>query len=112
MLLVEKTSLKDPEPVEDHTIPALHHCALLFDIDGTLIDLAPTPDTVHVPSELRRTLQRLYELTGGALALVSGRNLDNIDTIFQPLWLPAIGSHGAEMRFSRDGAPTRLSLKL
>ncbi len=43
MLLVEKTSLKDPEPVGDHSIPPLHHCALLFDIDGTLIDLVRPP---------------------------------------------------------------------
>ena len=109
---IEKTSVKDPEPVEDLSIPPLHRCALLFDIDGTLIDLAPTPDSVHVPADLRSTLQRLYELTGGALALVSGRNLDNIDMIFQPLWLPAIGAHGAEIRFSREGAPTRVDLRL
>lgn len=101
-----------PGSVETFSIPPLHRCALLFDIDGTLIDLAPTPDAVHVPSDLRRTLQRLYDMTGGALALVSGRNLGNIDTIFHPLWLPAVGAHGAEIRFSRDGAPMRVDAKL
>ena len=51
-----------------------------------------------MPPELRETLARLQELTGGALALVSGRQLSEIDLIFAPLQLAAIGGHGAEMR--------------
>ncbi len=109
---VEKTSLKTRNRLKTSQSPHCIAARLLFDIDGTLIDLAPTPDTVHVPSDLRRTLQHLYELTGGAVALVSGRKLDNIDMIFNPLWLPAIGAHGAEIRFSREGAPTRVDLRL
>jgi trehalose 6-phosphate phosphatase len=72
--------------------------AILLDIDGTILDLAPSPQQVQVPADLRQTLERLHELTGGALALVSGRPLTNIDLIFAPLKLAAIGGHGAECR--------------
>lgn len=84
-------------------IPPLEHCALLFDIDGTLVDLAPTPDAVRVSPALREVLEELYARSGGALALVSGRSLADIDAIFHPLKLPAIGGHGAEFRLDRDG---------
>ncbi len=73
-------------------------CAILLDIDGTLLDLAATPAGVQVPSSLQSILTTLWKWTGGALALVSGRPLHDIDRIFAPLELPAIGGHGAEMR--------------
>src|SRR5271167_3889745 len=76
----------------------LRECAILLDIDGTILDIAPAPQQVWVPPALRHTLGRLQELTGGALALVSGRLLDDIDLIFAPLQLAAIGGHGAELR--------------
>jgi trehalose 6-phosphate phosphatase len=72
--------------------------AILLDIDGTLLDLAPTPAGVLVPSSLQGTLTTLWKWTSGALALVSGRPLKDIDRIFAPLELPAIGGHGAEIR--------------
>jgi trehalose 6-phosphate phosphatase len=74
----------------------LSETALLLDIDGTLLNFAPTPREVVVPPTLRDTLQRLWEKTGGAVALVSGRSLDDIALLFAPLELPAIGGHGAE----------------
>ena len=73
-------------------------CAILLDIDGTLLDLAPTPREVWVPPGLAKTLNRLLERTSGALALVSGRSLNDIDLIFAPEQFPAVGGHGAEMR--------------
>jgi trehalose 6-phosphate phosphatase len=76
--------------------------AILLDIDGTILDLAPSPRQVWVPTGLRRLLSRLGDLTGGALALVSGRSINDIDLIFSPLQLAAIGVHGAEMRLSGD----------
>jgi trehalose 6-phosphate phosphatase len=82
----------------------LARTALLLDIDGTLLDLAPTPHEVRVPPTLRSTLEKLREHTGGALALVSGRALSDIDLIFHPLRLPAVGGHGAEIRLSVNGA--------
>jgi trehalose 6-phosphate phosphatase len=72
--------------------------AILLDIDGTLLDLAPTPAGVLVPSSLQATLTTLWKWTSGALALVSGRPLADIDRIFAPVELPAIGGHGAEIR--------------
>lgn len=72
--------------------------ALLLDIDGTLLDFAATPREVWVPPTLRRTLGGLLARTGGALALVSGRSLADLDILFAPLELPAIGGHGAELR--------------
>lgn len=72
--------------------------AFLLDIDGTLLDIALTPHDVQVPSTLRKTLTKLQERTGGAIALVSGRSLSDIDLIFSPLKMSAVGGHGAEMR--------------
>jgi len=80
----------------------LEECAILLDIDGTLLDLAPTPREVWVPPGLARTLNGLIEKTAGALALVSGRSLNDIDLIFAPEQFPAVGGHGAEMRISVD----------
>lgn len=85
----------------------LRECAILLDIDGTILDIAPAPQQVAVPSTLRQTLARLDHLTGGALALVSGRQLADIDLIFAPLQLAAIGGHGAEMRPAPGRQPRR-----
>jgi trehalose 6-phosphate phosphatase len=85
----------------------LRRYAILLDIDGTILDIAPTPRQVSVPAELRQTLERLRDLTGGALALVSGRLLADIDRIFAPLKLAAIGGHGAELRALPGAEPQR-----
>src|ERR1700675_3950029 len=89
-------------PARSATLPRLSECAILLGIDGTLLDLAPTPREVWVPPGLSKTLHRLLERTSGALALVSGRSLNDIDLIFAPAQFPAIGGHGAEMRISAD----------
>lgn len=83
-------------------MPPLSECALLLDIDGTLLDFAPTPREVWVPPELGTTLGRLLQRTDGALAMVSGRSLNDIDLIFAPMQFPAVGGHGAEMRLATD----------
>jgi trehalose 6-phosphate phosphatase len=92
----------DSVPVLGSVVPHFDECALLLDIDGTLLDLAPTPREVWVPPDLARTLPRLLARVSGALALVSGRSLNDIDLIFAPLQLPAVGGHGAEMRLSPE----------
>jgi len=89
-------------PVPRSLVPHLSESAILLDIDGTLLDLAPTPREVWVPPGLAETLNRLYDKTAGALALVSGRSLNDIDLIFAPEQFPAVGGHGAEMRISAD----------
>jgi trehalose 6-phosphate phosphatase len=79
-------------------VPDLDACAILLDVDGTILDLAPTPPEVWVPPSLRQAIARLSERTGGAVALVSGRSLNDLDLLFSPLQLPAVGGHGAEFR--------------
>jgi trehalose 6-phosphate phosphatase len=91
-----------PQPLASELAPRLGEYAILLDIDGTLLDLAPTPREVWVPPGLAETLGRLYDRTSGALALVSGRSLNDIDLIFAPEQFPAVGGHGAEMRISAD----------
>jgi trehalose 6-phosphate phosphatase len=76
--------------------------SLFLDVDGTLLDIAPAPDLVVVPGELVPTLSRLSGLLGGALALVSGRPIAQLDRLFAPLRLPAAGEHGAEIRLAGD----------
>ncbi len=76
----------------------LASAALLLDVDGTLIDLAPHPDAVVVPAALPGYLSTLSAATEGALALVSGRSVAGLDALFAPLLLPLIGSHGAQVR--------------
>jgi trehalose 6-phosphate phosphatase len=92
----------DTVPVPRSLLPQLGQSAILLDIDGTLLDLAPTPREVWVPPGLAKTLSRLLERTSGALALVSGRSLNDIDLIFAPEQFPAVGGHGAEMRITGD----------
>ncbi len=86
--------------------------ALLFDVDGTLVEISQSPFEVDVPGELLGSLSHLFELTGGAIALVSGRPIVDLDHLFAPLKLPAVGGHGAELRLRADQhrpSPTILS---
>ncbi len=76
--------------------------ALFLDFDGTLVDLAPQPEEIVVPPELITLLQRIQQESDGALAIVSGRPLDQLDFFLAPLRLPAAGVHGAERR-TADG---------
>ena len=82
----------------------LAQVAILLDVDGTILDVAPTPQSVAVPASLVRTLAALHTRTNGALALVSGRLIENLDRLFVPLKLPCVGGHGVEWRIV-DGAP-------
>jgi len=91
-----------PRPLASDLARRLEDCAFLLDIDGTLLDLAPTPREVWVPPGLGETLSHLRARISGALALVSGRSLNDIDLIFAPEVFPAVGGHGAEMRISID----------
>jgi trehalose 6-phosphate phosphatase len=72
--------------------------ALFLDVDGTLLDLAEHPRAVRVEPGLVGVLERLQRLSGGAVALVSGRPLAEVDRLFAPLTLLIAGQHGAERR--------------
>lgn len=98
----EREEALETVPVPASLVPHLSETAVLLDIDGTLLDLMPTPREVWVPPGLAKTLNRLYRRTGGALALVSGRALNDIDLIFAPDQFPAVGGHGAEMRIDAE----------
>lgn len=76
--------------------------ALFLDFDGTLVGLAPQPELVEVPLHLTSTLATLFRQLNGALALVSGRQLLDLDGFVSPLQLPTAGEHGAQRRTS-DG---------
>ena len=80
--------------------------SLFLDVDGTLLDIAERPDAVAVPVPLREALQRIYQRTSGALALVSGRRLDDLDRLFWDVRYPAAGQHGLERR-DASGTVTR-----
>ena len=78
-------------------MPAGDWC-LFLDVDGTLLDLAASPGAVTVDASLLALLERLRRAAGGALALVSGRTIVDLDRLFTPLKLPAAGIHGFERR--------------
>ncbi|WP_166774305.1 trehalose-phosphatase [Xanthomonas sp. CFBP 8151] len=73
-------------------------CALFLDVDGTLIDFADSPEAVRLLPEVRAAIGQLSDRLHGAVALVSGRPLSQLDALFAPLLLPAAGLHGHELR--------------
>jgi trehalose 6-phosphate phosphatase len=80
--------------------------ALFLDVDGTLLDLAARPDDVVTPAGLVSTLTGVERKLAGALALISGRSIDDVDRLFAPLRLRVSGVHGAEIRFRPDAPIT------
>src|SRR6185436_8986830 len=98
----EEEGAPETVPVPRSLVSHLSETAILLDIDGTLLELMPTPREVWVPPGLTKTLNRLLVRTNGALAMVSGRSLNDIDLIFAPDQYPAVGGHGAEMRIEPD----------
>jgi trehalose 6-phosphate phosphatase len=78
--------------------------ALLLDVDGTLLEIAPRPELVEIPAELPDLLRRLASQRDGALALISGRPIADLDRLFRPWHGAAAGLHGIERR-RPDGSP-------
>ncbi len=72
--------------------------ALFLDVDGTLLEIAPRPELVQVPVGLPSLMTRLSAQREGALALISGRPLGQLDRLFQPWQGAAAGLHGLERR--------------
>jgi trehalose 6-phosphate phosphatase len=73
-------------------------CALFLDFDGTMVDIAPQPHAVEVPQPLIAVLRQLDDFLEGAIAVISGRPIAQIDDFLRPLQLPVAGVHGAERR--------------
>ncbi|HSV58818.1 MAG TPA: trehalose-phosphatase, partial [Variovorax sp.] len=74
--------------------------ALFLDFDGTLVGIAETPEAIEVPQGLVALLTELHDWLGGALAVVSGRQIDVLDRFLAPLRLPSAGEHGVQRRDS------------
>ncbi|MDE7547517.1 trehalose-phosphatase [Acetobacter fabarum] len=85
-------------------IPPLSQTAFLLDFDGTLVDIAPTPEAVVVPPDLLETLSRLRAACGDALAVISGRPIDQIDQFLGDVPFAVAGEHGVTIR-RRPGGP-------
>jgi trehalose 6-phosphate phosphatase len=81
--------------------------ALFLDFDGTLVEIAPTPDSVRPVEGLTDLLRSLEDALGGAMAIVSGRKLDDIDHFLAPLRPTAAALHGRDRRLP-DGSRQRL----
>ncbi len=77
--------------------------ALFLDVDGTLLDISQRPEDVVVPDGLGAMLESAWRALDGAMALVSGRSIADLDRLFDPLRLPAAGQHGAELRLEPRG---------
>ena len=72
--------------------------AFFFDLDGTLADIKPHPDQVVIPADILRVLHQLSSINHGALALISGRSMAELDQLARPYRFPLAGVHGAERR--------------
>lgn len=90
-------------------LPAISaQTALFLDFDGTLVELASNPDAVELPAGLTATLVQLQTRLGGALAVVSGRSLPDLDRYLKPLRLPLAAEHGAQRRMTASDEPITL----
>src|SRR5437588_4168148 len=92
---------------ESRAPPLDGRAALFLDVDGTLLEIAPRPELVRVPGGLPALISRLSAQREGALALVSGRPLTQLDRLFEPWQGAAAGLHGLERRRA-DGVLERV----
>ncbi|TDU25592.1 trehalose 6-phosphatase [Panacagrimonas perspica] len=101
-----------PHPPDTGPPPPLltRRNALFLDLDGTLLELASTPDAVVVPQDLSALLASLASALGGALAIVTGRALETVDALLRPWTVIGAGLHGAEYRLPGMRTIDRLPL--
>lgn len=77
--------------------------AVFLDFDGTLVPIVDRPSLTKVTDDLRATLQAAHAALGGALAIISGRSIADLDTLLAPLRMPVAGVHGLEYRDNLGG---------
>ncbi len=97
----ETNAMQQPPQHPSQDLPVelpFDRTAFFFDFDGTLVELAPTPDGVLVQPEMLALLGALRRATRGAVAIVSGRGIESIDAFLGMPDLPIAGLHGAERR--------------
>ncbi len=91
-------------------LPPPDRCALLFDLDGTLLDIAPTPESVVVAPGLPEGLLALRRRCGDALAVVTGRPVAQVDALLPGVPFAVSGEHGCATRHAPDEPLLRASL--
>ncbi len=91
-------------------LPPFSRAALLLDMDGTLVDLAPTPDAVVVAPGLPDALRALRHQLNGAVAIVTGRPIETVDRLFGSTIGAVAGEHGAAIRHAADAPIERADL--
>lgn len=79
-------------------INSVENYAIFLDFDGTIVEIEQSPEAVLLPAATRRLLKALRDRSGGALALISGREIAALDRMLHPLVLPVAGVHGLERR--------------
>jgi trehalose 6-phosphate phosphatase len=79
-------------------LPSTDEVAVFLDFDGTLVEIVDQPSNTEVPEHLRTMLKDAHAALGGALALITGRSIADLDALLAPLQLPAAGIHGLEYR--------------
>lgn len=90
-----------------HSVRLQPDSALFLDFDGTLAALAPRPELVDVDEQVISFLSRINDCLGGAVAILTGRPISQIDGFLHPLALPAAGLHGLEWRSTAAADPVR-----
>ena len=91
-------------------LPPVELAALLLDCDGTLLDLAPTPDAVVVPPDLIASLRALRSRLGGALAVITGRPVEQVEALLGDAVQAIAGEHGGAIRYAPGAALERFDL--
>ena len=86
------------------TAPTADRAAFLLDFDGTLVDIAPTPASVRLEPGFADVLLRLRDRCGGALAIVTGRPIEQIDHFLPDIPTAVAGEHGFTLRRYPDRA--------
>jgi trehalose 6-phosphate phosphatase len=99
-----------PPVLAPPVLPPIARAALLLDFDGTLVDIAPTPDAVVVPPGLIASLRSLRTRLGGALAVISGRPVEQIEALLPDVVHAIAGEHGGAIRHASHEALDRFDL--
>jgi trehalose 6-phosphate phosphatase len=92
------------------TLPPIERAALLLDVDGTLLDIAPTHDAVVVPPALIASLRALRDRLGGALAVISGRPVEQVEALLPDVVQAIAGEHGGAIRHAPGETLDRIEL--
>src|SRR6478752_10255492 len=95
--------------IETETVPGTRdidagtqQIALFLDFDGTLVEIAPSPEDVQLDRRVAPALDNLRQQLGGALALVSGRPIAFLDEVLAPHRFDIAGLHGAQIRLNGE----------